>query len=521
MTASPRYNSELSRSAPSLVALLAGASYPLAFAPFHLYPALLLSIAALFGLLCSRPHQGAWLGWLFGVGKYAVGVSWVYVSIHDHGGASPALAGGLVAGFVAFMALFCWPIGWFVGAVEQRQHKPSKLILGIAFVAAWVLMEWLLTWFLTGFPWLFAGHAVTGMPLQSLLPVMGTLGVSLVIVGAAVGLVLAIDPQPGSRQRPVALLGLVAIAALSLWLNGLSWTTPQGTYSAALVQGNLNQAEKWDNDKRLTHVRTHLDLSAQHWDVDVLVWPEFALTVYGEEADAVTQRLHQQGRDQNTNVIIGMPDLQWQDDGGYQIFNSAQGFGAAAGKFAKHHLVPFGDYVPMQAYLRGIIEFFDLPMSAATPGQREQGHIALQLLGQSDPVLVATGICYEIAYGESLRRQAVDSGLLLTLSNDTWFGRSIGPHQHMQIAQVRALENGRWLLRATNSGVTGMVNPRGELVAALPQFEARVLRGEFQVMSGRTPYSYLGDWPVFMVTLMALVALVLRLGPGQRAKSPH
>lgn len=503
-------NAALSRFVLALLALAAGASYPLAFAPFHFYPLLFFPVAALFWLICRRPQQGALLAWCYGIGKYAVGVSWIYVSIHDHGGASPLLAGSLVAGFVAFMALFCWPIGWFVGLIHQTQSRGGNLAPGLAFVAVWVLMEWVLTWFLTGFPWLFAGYGVLGLPLQGYVPVLGTLGVSLLVVLCAVAVVWAADRHQAKSLRLSALLGLGAVVGFGAVLDGRAWTSSQGRFDAALVQGNLDQAEKWDNDKRMAHVRKHLALSYDHWGADLVMWPEFALTLYGGEAEQVTSLLHQRGQKTQTNVVIGMPDLQWLDDDTYQIFNSAQGFGLASGGFAKHHLVPFGDYVPLQSYLRGLIEFFDLPMSAATPGSREQAGVALQLGSLVPNMKTATGICYEIAYGESLRRQAVDSGVLLTMSNDTWFGASIGPHQHMQIAQMRALENGRWLLRATNSGITAIVNDRGQIQAQLPQFEAAVLRGEFQAMTGRTPYSYLGDLPVLVALLSLLVTSVIR-----------
>ena len=503
-------NTALSRSVLALLALTAGASYPLAFAPFHFYPLLFLSTAALFWLICQRPQQGALLAWCYGVGKYAVGVSWIYVSIHDHGGASPLLAAGLVAGFVAFMALFCWPIGWFVGLIHQHQLPGGKLAPGLAFVAVWVLMEWVLTWFLTGFPWLAAGYGVLGLPLQGYVPVLGTLGVSLLVVLCAVALVWAADRHQTKSIRMSALLGVMAVVGFGIVLDERAWTSSQGRFDAALVQGNLDQAEKWDNDKRMAHVRKHLALSDDHWGADLVMWPEFALTLYGDEAEQVTRLLHQRGQQAQTNVVIGMPDLQRREDGTYQIFNSAQGFGLATGGFAKHHLVPFGDYVPLQSYLRGLIEFFDLPMSAATAGSREQVGIALQLGSISGGTKTAMGICYEIAFGESLRRNAVDSGVLLTLSNDTWFGESIGPHQHMQIAQMRALENGRWLLRATNNGITAIVNDRGQIQSQLPQFEAAVLRGEFQLMTGRTPYSYLGDLPVLVALLSLLAASVIR-----------
>jgi apolipoprotein N-acyltransferase len=493
-----------------LLAFIAGAAYPLAFAPFNLWPLTFASAAVLFWLLSRAEGRMPLIAWVFGLGKYAAGVSWIYVSIHQYGGASPLLAGIMVAVFVAFMALFCLPIGWFLGKLKASKQNISKSLLAMGFVATWVLMEWTLTWFLTGFPWLFAGHAMLGTPLQSYAPIVGTLGISLVVLTITVAVMLSADQVQPWKMR-LAMAGVVVVlAGLGVSLDRQTWTKPSGRYEAALVQGNIDQTIKWDADQRLNNVRKHMQLSEDHWDTDVLIWPEFALTLYGQDAVAVTDLLNRRGKSSQTNVVIGMPDVQWQDQERYQVFNSAQGFGQASGKFAKYHLVPFGDYVPLQHYLRGFIEFFDLPMSKASRGARQQANIALTLSGQDQAVEVAAGICYEIAYGDSLRRQAETSGLLLTISNDTWFGGSIGPHQHMQIAQMRALENGRWLLRGTNNGVTGIVNPRGEITAQLPQFEPNVLQGEFEVMAGLTPYSRLGDIPALTLLTILLVVTTAR-----------
>ena len=500
----------LTLSVQLLLAFVAGAVYPLAFAPFHYWPLTFASVATLFWLLSRAEGRMLLIAWVFGLGKYAVGVSWIYVSIHQYGGASPLLAGFMVAVFVAFMALFCLPMGWFLGKLKASNHNISNSALAMAFVATWVLMEWMLTWFLTGFPWLFAGHSMLGTPLQGYAPVIGTLGISLVVVTITVAAMLSADQAQTPRVRLGMAAVILVLAGLGVSLDTQVWTKATGRYEAALVQGNIDQAIKWDANQRLNNVRKHMQLSEDHWDADVLIWPEFALTLYGQDAVAITDLLNRRGDVSQTNVVVGMPDVQWQDQERYQVFNSAQGFGQASGKFAKHHLVPFGDYVPLQDYLRGLIEFFDLPMSNASRGARQQTNIALTLSGQDQAVEVAAGICYEIAYGDSLRRHAETSGLLLTISNDTWFGGSIGPHQHMQIAQMRALENGRWLLRATNNGVTGIVNPRGEITAQLPQFEASVLRGDFEVMKGRTPFSELGDIPVLFLLTVLLVVTAMR-----------
>ena len=494
-----------------LLAIGAGAIYPLAFAPFHWFPLLLVSVALFWWLLNRASSHWVLLAWTYGLGKYGVGISWVYVSIHQYGGASPLLAGFLVTAFVALMALFCLPIGWFVGALLSSGKRLGRGVLAMAFVAAWLLMEWLLTWFLTGFPWLFAGHAMLGTPLQGFAPVFGELGVTLVAVLASLLLQMIVDKTQITAYRGYAVGALLLLAGLGMTLNSVSWVAPQGRYDVALVQGNIDQAIKWEQDQRFVNVRKHMNLSAGSWDADVLIWPEAALTLFGREAKQATRALHGQGRSSQTNVIVGMPDVQRQTGKEAQFFNTVQGFGLAEGRFAKHHLVPFGEYVPLQDYLRGLIEFFDLPMSVATSGPRRQPNIRLQLPGIQRPVEVASGICYEVAYGDTLRGQAATSGVLLTVSNDTWFGGSIGPHQHMQIAQMRALENGRWLLRATNNGVTGVVNERGEIMAQLPQFEPAVLRAEFAVMLGTTPYAYLGNWPVLGVVLIMLLVVFGRL----------
>ena len=176
-----------------LLTFIAGAAYPLAFAPFHLWPLTFASAAVLFWLLSRAEGRMPLIAWVFGLGKYAVGVSWIYVSIHQYGGASPLLAGIMVAVFVAFMALFCLPIGWFLGKLEASKQNISKSVLAMGFVATWVLMEWMLTWFLTGFPWLFAGHAMLGTPLQGYAPIVGNLGISLVVLTITVAVMLSAD----------------------------------------------------------------------------------------------------------------------------------------------------------------------------------------------------------------------------------------------------------------------------------------------------------------------------------------
>ena len=226
----------------AVLAMAAGAIYPLSFAPFQWFPLLFVSVACFWWLLNRASSHWALLAWIFGLGKYGVGVSWVYVSIHQYGGASPALAGCLVAAFVAFMALFCLPIGWFVGALKRSSESLGRGLLGIGFIASWLLMEWLLTWFLTGFPWLFAGHAMLGTPLQGFAPVFGVLGVSLLAVLGSLLLQTMVDKTQIARHRGYAVAVLLISGGLGHSLDSVSWVKSLNRYDVALVQGNIDQA---------------------------------------------------------------------------------------------------------------------------------------------------------------------------------------------------------------------------------------------------------------------------------------
>src|SRR5699024_1665881 len=151
-----------------------------------------------------------------------------------------------------------------------------------------------------------------------------------------------------------------------------------------------------------------------------------------------------------------------------------------------------GEFVPFENQLRGLIPFFDLDMSSFDHGEPNQSNLIAK------QVAIAPSICYEIMYPELVAQQAINSNVLITVSNDAWFGTSAGPHQHFQMARLRAIENGRWMLRSTNTGITAVINERGQVHAQLPQFERNVLLSSFVPLSGRTPYNRFGGWPVWL-----------------------
>lgn len=481
----------------TLAALGAGAVLPLALAPFGLFPLMLVSAGALF-LILGRTRTGVgafWAGWWFGVGKYGVGASWIYVSIHVFGAASPALAVALVALFVAGMALFTGVLG----LVFHRVAPGSRLALGIAdalaFATLWTALEWVLTWFLTGFPWLFAGYAFIDTPLTGLAPVTGVLGMSFVAVLTAACLVIL--PAQDSTRRRILVLAAPAALWVAAWsLQSVSWTERGASRSVALVQANVPQDSKWDRDRLPEWKARYGDLTARASDRDIVVWPEAAIPDYYHLAkpfiDETVQTL-------SGDLVQGTVLAERDEGGTLTVYNAA--VSSAGGIYRKRRLVPFGDYVPFESALRGLIAFFDLPMSRGTPAVEPQP--LLEAAGWD----LAMAICYEIAYPKAVAEHGRDADVLVTVSNDTWFGSSIGPLQHAQMARMRAIENGKYLLRATNNGVTALMDDRGAVVAELPQFEQGVLSGTVQATEGSTPFARLLNAPLLSVLAIAGVGL--------------
>ena len=485
------------------LAVIAGAVLPLALAPFDYWPLSLVSAAVLFRVLDdARPARAAFLGWGFGVGKYGVGVSWIYVSIHDYGPAPAWLAGSLVAVFVLAMA---WFPAAFAFAYARWVRGRNRWVNAIGFSACWVALEWILTWFLTGFPWLYLGYAQIDNPLRHWAPVGGVLLVSFV---AALSATLAVTGI--ARHVPRGAIAIGIGCALLPWLLGavlgnLRWVEPAGDATVALVQGDILQDVKWRPESVAANLDRYRTLSAPYWQRDLVIWPEAAVTLFEQQATPFIDEMAGKANDGGAALVFGIPGYERAPDGAVTFRNTAAVVGNGEGHYVKRRLVPFGEYVPLEPLLRGAIEFFDLPMSHAEPGPAVQPPV------RAGRFRLAMAICYEVVYPDLVRRDARTADVIVTISNDSWFGRSIGPHQHLQMVRMRALENGRYVLRATNNGVTAIVDASGAVVAQAPQFEPTVLDGRFIAMSGTTPYQVLGDiLALGLVALGIVISLIAR-----------
>ena len=480
----------------SALALIAGALFPFGLAPFEVPLASIFAVGLLSLTLSRVGRRGGFLhGYLFGLAKYGVGASWIYVSIHVYGNAPPLLAGLLVAIFVAGLAILPGLFGWLMSRFFQGA---GPLVWAFAFALLWTLHEWVHMWLLTGFPWLLLGYAGLGTPVEALAPIAGVLLVSFASALSAASIFSALRRTSSQiRLACAAIAGLPWLLATLLW--PIEWTENDSTLRVALAQGSVPQALKWQPE--------HLDLSLDaydalmdaSWDADLIVLPEAAIPLTSQAAGDYLAGIDARADASDTAVIIGIPRVV-QSSNRWVLQNTAQGLGLASGIYAKRHLVPFGEYVPLESLLRGLIGFFDLPMSHAMPGPSVQPPLRVSIRG--NPVEVALAICYEIAYPNLVSDAAPAPGLLVTISNDAWFGRSIGPWQHLEMARMRALEQGRYLLRATNNGVTAVVAPDGRIVNMLEQDVREVLRAEVGLAHGETPYKRFGQaWLIILLGL--------------------
>ncbi len=477
----------------NLLAIAGGACTTLALAPLDIWPLAIVAIALFYlGMRGLSPRQALLRGWLYGLGLFLSGTSWVYVSIHDYGAASPALAGLLTFGFCAGLALLFALTGWLW--VRWLRRDDSPIADALAFAALWLAQEAFRGWFLTGFPWLYVGYSQLHGPLAGLAPIGGVWLLSLVLALSAALLVNLARLRHDKVQLAAGAALLLAPWLAGLGLSGHAWTAASGEpLKVAALQGNVEQNLKWDPAQLDAQLALYRDMTLSSRPADLIVWPETAVPVLKEFAEGYLSVMGRVAADRDAALITGVPVRQANERGEKRYYNAITVTGWGEGTYLKQRLVPFGEYVPLQDMLRGLIAFFDLPMSDFARGPADQPPL------QAKGLRIAPFICYEVVYPEFAADLAARSDLLLTVSNDTWFGTSIGPLQHLQMAQMRALESGRWMIRATNNGVTALIDPQGRITAQIPQFQQAVLYGDVQPMQGLTPYLRWRAWPLVVL----------------------
>ena len=483
------------------LAAVAGLLVPLGFAPFHFYPLPVLSLAVLFylWLRADSAREAFILGYLFGLAMFGLGVYWLHISINLFGGVNLIGAWFFTGCLVAIIALYPAVCGYLC----RRFYRRYRLL---APAPLWTLTEWGRGWLLTGFPWLNLGVSQTDGPLAGYAPLIGAYGLSFIVAATAAAGVGLLGGR--GRARGLAALSLAVIVAAGLPLKQHAWTDDNGQrLNVALIQGAIPQELKWRAEMRRGTYEIYTALSAPHWSADLIIWPETAIpSLYQRAADFIAPL---EARLKNTDTLF-MSGLAYKNQASGQYHNSILLLDDGHRFYHKHHLVPFGEYLPLKPLLGGVIDFLRIPMSDFSAGDP-----ARKLLPTARAVF-GMSICYEAAYDTAIRRSLPAANILINVSNDAWFGDSMAPHQHLQIARMRALESGRYLLRATNNGISAIIDNRGRVVQRSPQFEPHALRAEVKLFEGATPYSRHGNSLIVLIALgLALLGAVLeRKGRG-------
>jgi apolipoprotein N-acyltransferase len=488
-------------------ACLLGALLTLAYAPFSFWFVTFISLTGFIYLLSnSLPKQGFKLGFAFGLGWFGAGVSWVHVSIADFGGipliGSMTLMLLLSAYLALFPALSCYLV---------TKYFPKKLWpMALPFI--WLLIEWHRSWFLTGFPWLSLGYSQIQGPLSGWFPVIGEFGVSglIAFICATLAVWLA-----NKKWLPSSIIVCVLLVS-GIALNQYQWAKPTGEIvKIAMVQGNIEQALRWTPEQDQPTMNKYKNMTADHWYNDIIIWPEAAIPKLEPLAEDYLSEMDNLAAQTNTGLITGIVNYNFETK---EAYNNLIGLGqrdqddtndndndtprghyrySHGNRFAKHHLLPIGEFIPLEDWIRGLAPIFDLPMSSFSRGDYKQGNL------QAKGYHFAPAICFEIAFPRQISANLYyNTDFIITVSNDAWFGGSHGPAQHLEIAQARAKEFGLPVLRATNNGITAFIDHKGQIQSRLPQFEAAVLSDVIQQVKGYTLYRSFGDWPIWCLSLM-------------------
>ncbi|MCW8878201.1 MAG: apolipoprotein N-acyltransferase [Kangiellaceae bacterium] len=485
---------------------LAGVIYPLAFAPFEFWPAAFISIIFLLACLMRPSKMSAFKkAYYWGVGCFLIGASWVYVSIHEFGYVPMLGAAALTLIFVAFLALFKGFFGWCCHRLLSLSNKHLAILV---FPLVWLISEFIQSSILNGFPWLLTGYSQIDSPLYAIASWLGVYGVSWFVLAFCSLAVLMLDSKNIKPYVAVAAI-LISIPLLAaVHYNSLSNSNQESKQiEVGLVQPNILQEQKWDRQFFAKIIDILYQETESLWGKDLIIWPEGAIPAYEHQVFDITDDLTKQAEKFNSQLILGIPVYDQNSAKSYVALNS---YGEKRHSYHKQVLVPFGEYVPLEDMLRGLIKFLDLPMSGFSPAKTSQSPMVF------DEFSVVPAICYEIAYPEIVRKLAAQSSnsmIIVTVSNEAWFGDSFGPYQHMQMARMRSLELGVPLIRSTNDGITAVVNAKGDIEKIMPRYQQGSLSATVSLANFPTLYRELGPIALFLIlavsTLLIVVVIIL------------
>lgn len=477
--------------------MFSGLLLPAAFAPFHWPIIALISLTSLLLILHkSTPKQALYHGLLFGLGFFGVGTSWVYISIHHFANASILASISITLALTLLLALFVVATCY----LSVKLAKNARTLCLFSFPATWVLFEYLRTYIpFGGFPWLLIGYSQTNNILAPYAPILGIYFISILICISAGSMALLLI-KPLKKSTYISLLVMVLIWIGGKQLAHIQWTKSMAKKLAvSLIQGNIPQSTKWNPHDSMLALTRYTQASKELKN-QLIIWPETAIPQYRENIPLFFMELRSKLNSNNSTLITGEPIY---NNASGQYYNGLWMLGKHHGEYLKRHLVPFGEYFPLQQWLHPILSALKIPMSSFTPGPNSQ---TLLHIGATT---ISPFICYEIIYPQLALNSVKHANILLTISDDSWFGHSIARAQHLQMAQMRSLETGRAQIFSSNNGITALINKQGEITVSLPTNQFLTLHGSIHPAKGSTPLMHWGYWPTFLLCIGLLALTIL------------
>ena len=478
----------------NVACLLLGVLLTLAFAPWQIASLAILSpvVLILLWLACTKSHQAFLRGWLFGLGFFGTSVWWVTISLHDFGQLPLPLAILVTALFCALLACFPALVGW----VSIRFFRASlKLQCLLIIPSVWTLTEWLRGHLFTGFPWVLLGYSQTDSWLNGFAPMVGSYGLSFICMLLASLTVLLIK-----KRRWIYALGIATIFSTGYALSYVQWTTPTQTpITVSLIQGNIAQNLKWDRAAFYQTIDKYNHLVKSELGRDIIILPESAIPAPEWSVHDYLSSLDKLARDANSSLIVGVPvqtQAMRQND---TYYNAILVSGTDKGEYYKRHLVPFGEYLDFLRPVQFILDYFQIPMASFIPGPADIQPLIVK------NIAIEPLICYEIAYSHLVYANLPKASLIVLVNDDSWFGDSNAAIQHLQIARMRAIETGRYVIFESNTGITAIINPFGKILNQLPINKTGVLRDHVDGMQGSPPITRWGDRAVILLCLLLLL----------------
>ncbi|WP_434779114.1 apolipoprotein N-acyltransferase [Neisseria sp. Ec49-e6-T10] len=484
-----------------IVVAVSGLLTPFAFAPYRLYWLMPISLGVLvwFAFAKKTPIR---LVYLWGFCAYVTQFYWVFIALHSVAGLPVIYAAPLTALFASYLALYPALCFWLLH--HLKANKNIQLLVG--FPLLWVITEYIREHALTGFGWGALGYSqISESPLAGFAPLGGLYLVTLVVAFITALWVFILRCKNFKISLCVLLCSFILIG-LGAHLKQNNFTEPDGTTaSIALAQGNIPQTLKWQPEAVVPTIEQYYQQVAQT-RADIMLLPETALPLFQQDmVDALGQFALVA---QKNHMALATGIARYTDDNmGYlnAVVSLADYQAAEPLKqpyYAKNHLVPFGEYIPLPTITSWLYRQMNMPLSGFTAGGA--GQSPLKLANQK----IAFNICYEDAFGDELIASAKQSSLLANVSNMAWYGNSYAMDQHLQLSQTRALELGRFMVRSTNTGMTAIISPKGEIMALAAPNTAQVLVGQIQGYQGETPFMKLGgSLPLIGLCVLILIGL--------------